>query len=48
MVINLYRLYLYRFFVSKYNMDYLSNIVIYIVTEGLIEAFVEEEVSRLN
>jgi hypothetical protein len=29
-------------------MDYLSNIIIYIVTEQLIEAFVEEEASRLN
>jgi hypothetical protein len=29
-------------------MDYISNIIIYIVTEQLIEAFVEEEPLRLN
>jgi hypothetical protein len=28
--------------------DYLSNIIIYILTNDLVEAFVEEEASRLN
>jgi hypothetical protein len=29
-------------------MDYLSNIVIYIVINDLIEAFAEDEINRLN